>query len=213
VLWLASAATMIYGNVAALTQNNVKRMLAYSSIAHAGYALMGLVAGTAYGTWSVLMYLLVYAFMNLGAFGLVILLETRGYAGEEVSDYAGLARRHPAAAAAMLIFLLSLTGIPPTAGFMGKLYVFAAAVEAGYIKLVVIGFLMSAVSLYYYFRLVVEMYLRDENEETGAATLLRDRWVEAMITVCALVTLAIGVWPRPVIDWAQSGLVALGNAL
>jgi NADH-quinone oxidoreductase subunit N len=210
VLWLASAMTMIYGNIAAITQDNVKRMLAYSSIAHAGYALMGLVAGTAYGTWSVMMYMLVYTFMNLGAFGLVILLESKGYAGETVRDYAGLSRRHPAAAAFMLIFLLALAGIPPTAGFMGKLYVFAAAVQAGYVRLVVIAVLMSAVSLFYYFRIVVQMYLTEEEEVAEGAEMYRDRWTEAMVALCVAVTLVVGVWPRPVVDWAKAGLNSLG---
>jgi len=209
VLIVAAALTMIYGNVAALTQDNVKRMLAYSSIAHAGYALMGLVAASDMGTWSVLMYMLVYAFMNLGAFGFVIMLESRGYAGETIADWAGLAKRYPAAAAGMLLFLLSLAGIPPTAGFMGKLYVFAAAVQAGYVGLAVIGVIMSAVSLFYYFRIVVQMYLKDGPEDEPAP-LMRDRWLEAMIGVCAVVTLAIGVWPAPVVTWAQSGLNALG---
>jgi NADH-quinone oxidoreductase subunit N len=209
LIWIASALTMIYGNLAALTQDNVKRMLAYSSIAHAGYALMGLLAASAMGTWSVLMYMLVYTFMNLGAFGLVILLESKAYAGEKVEDYAGLARRHPAAAAAMLLFMLALAGIPPTAGFMGKLYVFGAAVQAGYIKLVVIGFLMSAVSLYYYFRIVVQMYLK-EPEDSAVTEVHRDRWVEVMVAVCAIITLAIGIYPAPVVAWAQGGLNALG---
>jgi NADH-quinone oxidoreductase subunit N len=209
ILWLAAAATMIYGNVAALTQDNVKRMLAYSSIAHAGYALMGLVAASAMGTWSVLMYMLVYAFMNLGAFGFVILLESKGYAGETVEDYAGLARRHPGAAALMLWFMLALAGIPPTAGFMGKLYLFAAAVEGGYVLLTVIAVIMSAVSLYYYFRIVVQMYMKD-GEDTEPATLLRDRWTEAMIAVCAAVTLVVGIYPAPVVGWAKGGLEALG---
>jgi NADH-quinone oxidoreductase subunit N len=147
--------------------------------------------------------------MNLGAFGLVILLESKGYAGETVGDYAGLAGRHPVAAAAMLIFLLALAGIPPTAGFMGKLYVFAAAVKAGYVKLVVIAVIMSAVSLFYYFRIVVQMYLR-EADEGEPAELHRDRWVEAMVAVCVVVTLAVGVYPGPVVGWAQNGLNALG---
>jgi NADH-quinone oxidoreductase subunit N len=209
VVLVVAGLTMIYGNVAALTQDNVKRMLAYSSIAHAGYALMGLVAASSLGTWSVLMYMLVYSFMNLGAFGFVILLESRGYAGETIADWAGLAKRHPAAAAGMLLFMLSLAGIPPTAGFMGKLYVFAAAVQAGYVWLAVIGVIMSAVSLFYYFRIVVQMYLKDGAEDEPA-TLMRDRWLEAMIGVCAVVTLFIGVWPAPVVAWAQSGLNALG---
>ena len=209
ILWIACAATMIYGNVAALTQDNVKRMLAYSSIAHAGYALMGLVAATETGLWAVLMYLLVYAFMNLGAFGFVILLESKGYAGETIADYAGLSQRHPAAAALMLWFMLALAGIPPTAGFMGKLYVFAAAVEAGYVVLTVIAVVMSAVSLYYYFRIVMQMYLKDD-DGTEPATMLTDRWTAAMIAVCALVTLAVGIYPGPVVGWAKTGLQALG---
>jgi NADH-quinone oxidoreductase subunit N len=211
VLWLTSAATMIYGNVAALTQDNVKRMLAYSSIAHAGYALMGLVAFNTMGAWALLMYMLVYAFMNLGAFGFVILLESKGYAGELISDFAGLARRHPGAALGMLIFMLALAGIPPTAGFMGKLYLFAAAVEGGYVVLAVIGVIMSAVSLYYYFRIVVQMYLREGDEEDAApAEFLRDRWAEVMIGVCVFITILIGVWPAPVVGWAKSAASALG---
>ncbi|MCP4900820.1 MAG: NADH-quinone oxidoreductase subunit N [bacterium] len=209
LIWIASALTMIYGNVAALTQDNVKRMLAYSSIAHAGYALMGILAASAMGAWSVLMYMLVYTFMNMGAFGLVILLESKGYAGEKISDFAGLSRRHPAAAAAMLIFMLALAGIPPTAGFMGKLYVFGAAVQAGYIKLVVIGFIMSAVSLFYYFRIVMQMYFK-ESEAGEATEMHRDRWVEVMVAACAVITLLVGIYPAPVVAWAQGGLNALG---
>jgi NADH-quinone oxidoreductase subunit N len=211
IVWVASAATMIYGNVVALTQDNVKRMLAYSSIAHAGYALMGLVAANAIGAWSLMMYMLVYAFMNLGAFGFVILLESKGFAGEEIGDYAGLARRHPAAALGMLIFMLALAGIPPTAGFMGKLYLFAAAVEGGYVVLTVIAVIMSAVSLYYYFRIVVQMYLREGTEDDAApAELLEDRWAEAMIALCVVVTLVIGIYPAPVVGWAKVAAGALG---
>jgi len=211
VLWVAAAATMIFGNVAALTQNNVKRMLAYSSIAHAGYALMGLVAANQTGAWALLVYMLIYSFMNLGAFGFVILLESKGYAGEEITDYAGLARRHPGAALGMLIFMMALAGIPPTAGFMGKLYLFAAAVEGGYIVLTVIAVVMSAVSLYYYFRIVAQMYMQDGLEEgVVPAELLRDRWTEAMIAVCVVITLAVGIYPAPVVGWAKSAISAFG---
>jgi NADH-quinone oxidoreductase subunit N len=203
ILWIASAATMIYGNVAALTQDNVKRMLAYSSIAHAGYVLMGLVAANKMGTWAVLFYMLVYAFMNLGAFGFVMLLESRGYAGETISDYAGLARIHPGAAAGMLWFMLALAGIPPTGGFMGKLYLFGAAVNAGYVGLTVIAVIMSAVSLYYYFRIVVQMYLRD-GEDDVPAEMYRDRWAEVMIGVCAVATLVLGVYPTKVVGWLSA---------
>ena len=209
VLWVAAAATMIFGNFAALTQDNVKRMLAYSSIAHAGYALLGIVAANAMGAWSVLLYMLIYTFMNLGAFGFVALLESRGYAGEQVRDYAGLAKRAPAAAAGMLILMLALAGIPPTGGFMGKLYVFSAAVQAGYVWLVVIAVVMSAVSLYYYFRIVVQMYLHDGPEDEPAG-FVKDRWLEVGIAACVVVVLILGVWPAPALGWAQAGLAALG---
>jgi NADH-quinone oxidoreductase subunit N len=205
----AAALTMVWGNIAALTQDNVKRMLAYSSIAHAGYALLGLVAGGAAGTQSVLLYLLIYTFSNLGAFGFVILLESRGFAGEKVSDYAGLAHKHPLAAFGMLLFLLSLGGIPPTAGFMGKLYVFAAAVQAGQVWLVVLAVLMSAVSLYYYMRIVLQMYLRDGADAEPAA-LVAAPWTERVIYVCAVAVLVIGVYPGPFAAAARAtmGLLA-----
>ena len=133
IVAIVSAATMIFGNVAALLQTNVKRMLAYSSIANAGYALLGVLGfSTEWGLWGILIYLLAYTFMNFGAFTLVILLESKGYAGESVSDFNGLAQRNMPAAIVMLLFLLSLAGIPPTAGFIGKYYLFTAAMKAGY---------------------------------------------------------------------------------
>ena len=210
--WLVGAAaalTMVWGNIAALTQDNVKRMLAYSSIAHAGYALVGLVAGGPAGIQSVLFYMLVYTVTNLGAFGFVIMLESRGYAGETVQDYAGLARKHPLAAFGMLLFMLSLGGIPPTAGFMGKLYLFAAAVNAGYVVLVVIAVLMSAVSLYYYFRIVLQMYLRD-GEDAEPATLLAAPWTERVGWACGVAVLVIGLLPAPFLAAARATVGVLG---
>jgi NADH-quinone oxidoreductase subunit N len=210
--WLiggAAALTMIWGNIAALTQDNVKRMLAYSSIAHAGYALVGLVAGGPAGTQSVLFYMLVYTVTNLGAFGFVIMLESKAYAGETVQDYAGLARKHPLAAFGMLLFMLSLGGIPPTAGFMGKLYLFAAAVNAGYVVLVVIAVLMSAVSLYYYFRIVLQMYLRDGADAEPAA-LLAEPWTERVIWACGVAVLVIGLMPAPFLAAAKATVGVLG---
>ena len=211
--WLVGAAaalTMIWGNVAALTQDNVKRMLAYSSIAHAGYALLGLIAGGPNGVQSVLFYMLIYTVTNLGAFGFVILLESRGFAGETVTDFAGLARRHPLAAFGMLLFLLSLGGIPPTAGFMGKLYLFAAAVNAGYVWLAVVGVLMSAVSLYYYFRIVLQMYLRDGDSAEPAA-MVAAPWTERAIFVCGALVLVIGLYPMPFANAARAAMAVLGG--
>ncbi len=211
--WLvggAAALTMVWGNIAALTQDNVKRLLAYSSIAHAGYALVGLVAGGAGGTQSVLFYMLVYTVTNIGAFGFVVMLESRGFAGETVADYAGLARKHPLAAFGMLLFMLSLGGIPPTAGFMGKLYLFAAAVNAGYVWLVVVAVLMSAVSLYYYFRIVLQMYLRD-GEEAVPAPLVAAPWTERVVWACGLAVLVIGVLPAPFLTAARATVGVLAG--
>ncbi|MFL6196296.1 MAG: NADH-quinone oxidoreductase subunit N [Thermoanaerobaculia bacterium] len=205
IVAIVAVASMVWGNLAALTQDNVKRMLAYSSIAHAGYILIGVLAISEVGLWAVLFYLLAYTFITLGAFGTVILLERREYAGETCADYAGLARRSPFLAAMMLLFMLALTGIPPTGGFVGKLYLFAAAVQAGWTWVAVIGVLMSAVSLYYYFRIVLYMYLRDSDHTTP--TPLRSRAIVTAIAVCALVTLVLGIVPGPFIEFAkQSGL-------
>jgi len=214
-VWLvggSAALTMIWGNLAALTQDNVKRMLAYSSIAHAGYALLGLLAGSELGVQSVLFYMLVYLVSNLGAFGFGILLESRGYAGETVADYAGLARRQPLAAFGMLVFLLSLGGIPPTAGFMGKLYVFAAAVNAGYVWLVVVAVVMSAVSLYYYLRIAMQMYLREGQEGEGAEV-LTSPWTARAIGVCGVFVALIGVYPAPFAAAARTTAALVGVTL
>jgi NADH-quinone oxidoreductase subunit N len=203
----SAALTMVVGNVGALQQTNVKRLLGYSSIAHAGYALLGLLAygdATGIGLWSILVYLLAYAFMNLGAFGLVILLEARGYAGESVDDFNGLSKRNPWAAAAMLVFLLSLAGIPPTAGFVGKYLLFSAAMKAGWFWLSLLAVLMSAVSLFYYFRIARAMYLVDGE---GELHWREEPAVTAAIAVCAAGTLAMGILPGPFVAFAKSCLL------
>ncbi|MDW8318242.1 MAG: NADH-quinone oxidoreductase subunit N, partial [Anaerolineae bacterium] len=168
-LAVLAAVTMTLGNVAALRQRELKRMLAYSSIAHAGYAAVGLVAGTAQGAGAVLFYLLAYAFMNVGAFGVVAALERAGEYDVARGRLAGLSERQPALAAAMAIFMFSLTGIPPFAGFFGKLYVFGAAVAAGWGWLVVIGVINSVISAYYYLQVTVEMYFAAPAAEAPAA--------------------------------------------
>ena len=154
--------TMTVGNLAALTQSNIKRMLAYSSIAHAGYVLIGVVAGTPRGITAMLIYLLIYAFMQLGAFAVIVLLRRHDVDRRRAEGLQRPALPQPFAAFAMLLFMLSLGGIPPTAGFMGKFWLFGAAIEAGYVWLAVIGVLNSAISLYYYIRIVVFMYLKKE---------------------------------------------------
>lgn len=197
ILALVAAATIVWGNVAALLQSNVKRMFAYSSIAHAGYALLGVLGfQTKFGMWGVLVYLLAYTFMNFGAFALVIFLETKGYAAESVSDFDGLAKRNMPAAVVMLLFLLSLAGIPPTAGFIGKYYLFTAAMNAGYAWLAVLAVLMSAVSLFYYFRIAAAMFFSE-----GATTRLASSYaLTAAVVICAVGTLVVGVAPERVLD-------------
>ena len=210
IVALVASASMIWGNLAALTQDNVKRLLAYSSIANAGYVLIGVLAGpntkSIMGLQAVLFYLLAYTFVTLGAFGTVILLERREYAGETAADYAGLAKRSPFLAAMMLLFLLALTGIPLTGGFVGKLYLFAAAIEKGWTWVAVIGVITSAISLYYYFRIVVYMYQRDSTVATPIA--LRSPALVAVIALCALLTLLLGVVPGPFLDMADRSLAA-----
>jgi NADH-quinone oxidoreductase subunit N len=207
VVAAVAAVTMIWGNLAALTQSNVKRMLAYSSIAHAGYVLLGVLAATEDGLWAVLFYMLAYSFITLGTFATVILLERREYAGETYADYAGLARRSPFLAAMMLIFMLALTGIPPTGGFFGKVYLFAAAVQSGWTWVAVVGVLMSAVSLYYYMGIVVYMYLRDSEEDTPAP--LPSRLLAGTIGLCALITVLLGLFPGPIVELAKASLLVL----
>ncbi|MCL4813886.1 MAG: NADH-quinone oxidoreductase subunit N [Vicinamibacteraceae bacterium] len=208
LLYAVSVMTMVVGNVAALTQGNIKRMLAYSSIGHAGYLLMGLVAGTPRGYTAMMIYLAIYAFMQLGAFAVVAMLRREEVIGDELKDLSGLFHARPAAALAMLVFMLSLGGIPPTAGFMGKLWLFGAAIDAGYVWLAVLAVLMSAVSLYYYLRVVVFMFMR-EAVEPGAPT-----WTPALalvIGVGVVGTLLIGMYPAPLFEFVERSALSLGG--
>jgi NADH-quinone oxidoreductase subunit N len=200
--------TMTVGNIAAITQTNIKRMLAYSSIAQAGYVLIGFIAGTQRGIAAALIYLAVYSFMQLGAFVVIVMLRRRDTIGDELKDFNGLYFRSPLAAFAMLFFMLSLGGIPPTAGFMGKLWLFGAAIEADYVWLAVIGVLNSAVSLYYYIRVVVYIWLK--NEPAGSEPRLSPALAVALaITLGA--TLVFGLYPRPLFDVAELSARALGT--
>jgi NADH-quinone oxidoreductase subunit N len=201
--------TMTVGNVAAVTQSNVKRMLAYSSIAHAGYLLIGIVAGTSRGITAMLVYLFIYAFMQLGAFAVVVVLRRQDVAGEELKDFSGLAFRNPFAAFAMLLFMLSLGGIPPTAGFMGKFWLFGAAIDAHYYGLAVIGVLNSAISLYYYVRIVVFMYLKKEAIGSEPRTTPA---LAVVLGVAVVATLVLGVYPRLLFEVAEASARTLGVA-
>jgi NADH-quinone oxidoreductase subunit N len=206
--YVLAVATMTVGNLAALTQNNTKRMLAYSSIAHAGYVLIGVVAGTPRGITAALVYLMVYLFMQLGAFAVVVALRRRDVIGDELKDLSGLSATHPAAAVAMLLFMISLGGIPPTAGFMGKFWIFGAAIDAGYIWLAVIGVVNSAISLYYYVRVVVFMWITEA--DPAAAPLTISPLLAAVLIIAAAGTVALGIYPQPLFDFAQSSAGSLG---
>jgi NADH-quinone oxidoreductase subunit N len=208
LFYVLSVMTMTVGNIAALTQSNIKRMLAYSSVAHAGYLLIGVVAGTERGVTAMLVYLFIYAFMQLGAFAVVTMLRRQDAIGDELKDLSGLFVRSPVAALAMLVFMLSLGGIPPTAGFMGKFYLFGAAIEAGYVWLAVIGVLNSAISLYYYVRVVVFMWIKTET--IGSPAVVNPALAVAL-TLALAGTLWFGVYPRALFDFADASARTLGT--
>jgi NADH-quinone oxidoreductase subunit N len=195
--------TMVIGNLGALAQSNLKRMLAYSSVAHAGYLLTALVAAPSVATEAVLFYLVAYAAVNLGGFGLVSAL-TRAGGDEPIapSDVAGLAERRPALAALLALFLVSLTGVPVSAGFVGKFYLFSAAVSGGYVILAVVGVVMSVVSAYYYLRVVVTMYMREPAAEAGAWPAVAPG-AGLALAVSAAIVLGLGIYPGPVLGWAR----------
>jgi NADH-quinone oxidoreductase subunit N len=193
--------TMVVGNLGALAQSNLKRMLAYSSVAHAGYLLAAVVAAPGIGVEAVLFYLVAYAAVNLGGFGALAALARDGREPLALDDVAGLSTRRPALAAALTVYLISLTGVPVSAGFVGKFFLFRAAVNAGWTSLAVIGVLMSVVSAYYYLRVVVAMYMREPLGE--------DRWAPVppaaglALALSAAVVLALGIHPEPVLAWAR----------
>jgi len=204
LLWAIAVLSMVIGSVVAIAQSNIKRMLAYSSIASAGYMLIGVIAGTEIGLASVLVYALAYVFMNVGAFALVVLLCRRGERGDTISEFTGLARISPVASASLVIFFLSLTGIPPTLGFVGKFYLFAAAIQAGYIGLAVIGVLTSAISLYYYFSVVMAMYMQDAPKERGLSP---TPGLSVALFLMVAGTLLLGIYPGPAIEAAKAAVL------
>ena len=207
IMWVICVATMTLGNIVAISQTNIKRMLAYSSIAHAGYILVAFVAGNDLGTSGILFYLMAYAFMNIGAFTCVILLGKKGEENTLINDYAGIGFKYPLLAASMTIFLLSMAGIPPLGGFMAKLYVFSAAVKAKFYWLAILGVLNSAISVYYYLRVTVVMYFREsEREITG----LQFSPASVIALVLAVIgTLYMGIFPANVLSFAQRSIAGL----
>jgi NADH-quinone oxidoreductase subunit N len=204
IMATVSILTMTVGNIAAITQSNVKRMLAYSSISHAGYILIGLIAGNETGLTAVGLYLLIYTFTNIGVWAVIVALRRKDVIGEHIDDMAGLYFKHPVAAVLMLIFLLSLAGIPPTAGFIGKYYLFAAAIQTGHNALAIVAVLNAAVSVYFYFRIVVSMFMRDATEKTG---LTFAPGLNMALGVAIIFTMLIGIYPDPFIALARQAII------
>ncbi|MGE5172603.1 MAG: NADH-quinone oxidoreductase subunit N [Betaproteobacteria bacterium] len=198
--------TMAVGNIMALSQTNIKRMLAYSSIAHAGYALVGLAAGGPDGAASVMLYVCIYALMNMGAFGVVIMLRKAGERGEEISDFAGLGKTNKAAAFLMLIFMFSLTGIPPLAGFVGKFYIFKSAIQAGLVWLAVAGVLFSAISAFFYLRVIMIMYM---SEPKGSFELTTSPSLALALAISVTAVIVIGVYPTDILNYARASITGI----
>ncbi len=209
---ILAALTMILGNFAAIAQSNIKRMLAYSSIAHAGYILMALAAAGTVGVsdsavGAALFYLLAYALTNIGTWAIVIAVERAegdpsASSGLKLDDYAGLGARRPGMALAMALFMLSLTGLPPTVGFIGKFYVFQATLDAGYVWLALVGVLTSLISAYYYLRVVIVMYMRE-----GEGRAVAGRALNFTVAVTAIATFVFGLMPGPALAWATQALL------
>jgi NADH-quinone oxidoreductase subunit N len=206
-LWVLAVLTMTVGNLGALTQRSIKRMLAYSSVAHAGYVLVALAAASEKGVSAALFYLLAYTFMNIGAFAVVILVGRKGEENLDISSYAGLGFRHPGLGLAMTLFMVSLAGLPPTAGFFGKFYIFSAAVEADLVSLAIIGVLNSLVSVYFYLGVVVSMYMRQPVEEASVSSM--PLFARAALLVASVATLYIGLSPSRFLAYARETVDSL----
>jgi NADH-quinone oxidoreductase subunit N len=207
VIWILAAATMIVGTVAGVTQSSVKRMLAYSSIGHGGYLLVALVSGNDFGKGAVLFYLLTYAITNIGAFGVIALLDNADRPNDQVKDYAGLWNDHPVLAGLMTVFLLSLGGFPPMAGFIAKWYVFSAAVKAGYTGLAIVGVLTSVVSVFFYLRIVVMMYMTPADGPAQFPAV--PKIAGAALVVSAILIFYLGILPTRVLEWAAASISSI----
>lgn len=208
LLWISAVLTMTVGNVVALLQTNIKRMLGYSAIAHAGYILVGIVPYSSSGMGAVLFYLIAYTAMNLGAFTIVLSLSRKGDLRVLLDDYAGLGRKAPVAAAALSVFLISLAGIPLTGGFMGKFYLFSAAIQDGYVGLAIIGVLNSVLSVFYYFRLMVLMYMTDSRPEQPEPEAIPTP-VLAITLLTAVGTFWLGIYPAFFLNLASNSALVL----
>jgi NADH-quinone oxidoreductase subunit N len=208
VLWVIAALTMTVGNVVALVQDNIKRMLAYSAIAHAGYLILGMAAASSHQAGgAILYYLLGYSFTNLGTFAVVVALERHGEVRDRIRDFRGLAQSHPALAAAMALFMLSLTGVPPLAGFVGKFYLFSAALNAGLVWLVILAAVNSTISAYYYVGVIVTMYA-GEGAPVAVKRIAARPALLISIAVGLAGTILIGLFPQSYMDASRSAFAA-----
>ena len=206
VLAVMATVTMTLGNLLAIPQRNIKRLLAYSSIAHAGYAMIGLIALSRFGTASLVFYLLGYVVTNLAAFSVVILF-ARSAGSDEIADYAGLSRRSPGLALVFLVALLSLAGMPPLVGFVGKFYVFAAAVESGWIWLAFVGVLNAIIGLYYYLTVLKVVYLfRSEDDDKPIEVPVPHA---VALAICAFAIIFVGVLSGPWLELAEQAAQSL----
>ncbi|PYS14587.1 MAG: NADH-quinone oxidoreductase subunit N, partial [Acidobacteria bacterium] len=207
-IWMVAALTMVLGNVIAVVQPNIKRMLAYSSIAHAGYVAVAFAATSNQGVSAALFYLLAYSLTNLGAFAMVTIISRKDDKVVDVTDYAGLGSKRPGLAAVLSLFLLSLAGVPGTAGFAGKFFIFRAAVESRLVWLAIIGVVTTVVSFYYYLYVIVQMYMREPHDEFSDVRLHGSLKFALMISAAG--TLYLGLLPTRVLDWtATAALSAL----
>ncbi|MGA9769213.1 MAG: NADH-quinone oxidoreductase subunit N [Blastocatellia bacterium] len=210
LLGVISAITIVWGNLGAMTQQNTKRLLAYSSISHAGYTLLGLIAGNQTGYTGFILYLFIYTLMNLGVFGCIIALRRRGIVGDRMEDLNGLMKKAPGLTIMMTIFLLSLGGLPPTAGFIGKFYLFAGLIETGnpwLVRLAILAVVMTVVSFYYYLRFIRAMYIEGESEPQPVKLAAP---LKVALVFSVLLVIGIGVYPQPVISLTQKAALSQG---
>jgi NADH-quinone oxidoreductase subunit N len=204
MLAVIAVVTLTVGNLGAINQTNIKRLLAYSSVSHAGYMLLGLIAGNSTGLNGIRVYILVYTFMTLGAFVVVIAMRRANIIGEDLDDVSGLAHKSPTYAFLMLVFLISMAGIPPAAGYLGKYYIFLALIQTGHYTLAAIGALYIAVSIYYYFKIVRSMFIREAEEKTPP--LASSMGLRVALGLAGTLTLLIGLYPEPFLRFAQASL-------
>jgi NADH-quinone oxidoreductase subunit N len=207
VIIILAVISMVYGNLAAIAQSSVKRMLAYSSIAHAGYILVGIAAASEVGTFAVsavLYYMAAYTFSNVLAFGSLILMGSKGKEAVSYADLAGAGRRHPMAAFPFVIGVLSLLGLPPTAGFFGKYYVFSAAVQAGgpMVWIAVLGVLASVIGAYYYLKVIVYLFMKEPEEDAPVAVPMQSWYMVVALILAGYYVMKLGIFPSQYLDWA-----------